>query len=38
MYKTVNKRYDKIPAKLADEIACNKLYVYIIFTYKYKGK
>ena len=38
MYKTVNKKYCKLPAKLAEEIPWNKLCVDIIVPYKVRRK
>ena len=37
-YKTVNKKYGKVPAKLAEETTWNKLYVYLIGPYKIRRK
>ena len=37
-YKTVNKKYGKLPAKLAEETLWNKVYVDLIGPYKIRGK
>ena len=37
-YKMVNKKYGELPAKLAEEIAWNKLCVDLIGPYKNVGK
>ena len=37
-YKTVNKKYSKIPAKLAEKIPWNKLCVDLIVPYKIRKK
>ena len=40
MYKTVNKKYGKLPAKLAEDTSWNKTCVYLTGPYKIirKGK
>ena len=37
-YKTVNKRYGKLPAKIVEEIPWNKLCEYLIVPYKTRRK
>ena len=38
MYKTVNKKNGKLPAKLAEETLWNKIYVDIIGPHKIRKK